>query len=312
MVGLDVLTSPIVRIDKGGQRSLEVPWDYAETLNVDVIPEAHARALAEAGIDALRSKASHQLLRFLVRKVHEQSHRQVSNYRTIEVDSYKDLCKQAGISTTSKSVKKVTQILHAFRCVDLHVLDHVEQVLSMRLQKGKRGLTLKAITVTELLAPRFVVQFNDRKLSKYNEVRKLVPLTGLPPLIGRSNEHGSQCSLSMRIVIEMRYQSVECWEKGGIIITIDRWLELARNAGVPQKLAPSLLGLWLTGDKETPAFLKQVGPDRYALGDSEKDAWQFILSGAERSRLQKINGKRAVQKRLRSANKGARGAPNTK
>ena len=116
----------------------------------------------------------------------------------------------------------------------------------------------------------------------------------------------------MRIVIEMRYQSVECWEKGGIIITIDRWLELARNAGVPQKLAPSLLGLWLTGDKETPAFLKQVGPDRYALGDSEKDAWNFLVNGGHRSYLQRLNGKASAEKRKLAANKGARGAPNTK
>lgn len=106
--------------------------------------------------------------------------------------------------------------------------------------------------------------------------RVLVPvLDSLPDLGGSGYYAGSIALLHWLVMLDIAQGAPELKQYGGVCLN---WSKLWADAGLPEEQGRKLLDRWTTDGDNAPAFLRDIGGGRYALGDAHAKAEAFILA----------------------------------
>ena len=152
------------------------------------------------------------------------------------------------------------------------------------------------LTLGDQLLPLYV-QCLDKRIQHQREARLLVPILPLPPFIGRERDWGPQATLQLLTVREIQSNPGEILSAGGVYIGGRKWADLAAQAGVPRKILPSVIEIWLMGNKQTPAYLSSPSPEVFALSKAHAAIWDFLCDGARRRCQNRIAGRLSAEHR---------------
>jgi hypothetical protein len=115
----------------------------------------------------------------------------------------------------------------------------------------------------------------------------LTPITKIPPLIGRSNEHGKQAAFQWAIVGEIVNQRGRVYEDGGALINEKALEKLGDQCGLPQNLIQKAWDRWLSDGDDGLKVFDTVDKKRnlFHIADNEDygDARKFINETAARA-----------------------------
>lgn len=295
---------PNIRETPDGQRFL--PGLVEGGLDCRIIPQTDARLLNRimAGLDKLGTLTGHRVIRWEIETGHRQFldglTRPGVDFRKIEVEGgYSAIAELIG-ATSGNDVKAIREIIAA---QDATIFDfpwaHMgaghdgrllirEEIGAARGRKSRVNLILGT-----MLVPGYASGINTPYVSAAS--RKLVPVTGLPPLIGRPNEYGPQVSLSMLLVLYLRDHAAELHEQGMVRLRPVDLQGMARQVGLTDD--PSFLAdLWRSwqgeakgSDPSTPAFVKVDG-EYFTLSDHHAAARQAIVDAGAQEAAGRIRG----------------------
>jgi len=145
------------------------------------------------------------------------------------------------------------------------------------------------------LMPYFAKQF----LSQRDQL--IVPVVGMPPRVGRSNEWGAQAAFQFAIVRALVERRTDVVTKGGAQLSMLELERLARTVGLPVETLMKVLDRWTHDGDDGLACLEIVERDRYHLpnNSSYSDARSFIEGGGRRSLEKRKAAKMSVARRAR-------------
>jgi hypothetical protein len=138
----------------------------------------------------------------------------------------------------------------------------------------------------------------------YNTNKLLLPILHKePPFIGKKNSFCSQMNFLDWTLIEMRLRAVELYERGGILLNNDSWLEIAKKAKMSKSLISKVLDCWVT-----EGYLERVQSSLFGLGTHYENERKMLMSAGERT----VKGSIAARKRKKLREKrymGKNGSP---
>jgi hypothetical protein len=255
------------------------------------------------GLPALSRLPVHRVVRHLIEEAHRRHADGEPDARVLVYRGTTELAEQAGASA-----KKDTRIiLDALMALDAMRFDLPDgsngRLLTVRYTplRGRRGQpSLLEITLLPPLMPHY-----SRTLPQGQ--RQIVPLSDLPPFVGRPRDHGAQAALQLGLLADLTLRSDEAYLEGGVKWRKEDWLRLAEPAGLAEVTVEQVRDRWSQDGDDGPAFLEKVGRCRYALGQAHADAWGFVLKagreraeGAERGRRSARSRKSKKRGRRRS------------
>ena len=284
---------------RDGQRALTFddsdPFVLIPTVGGDVIA-----ALVEQGIKNLGSVPAYHLLRWEVLEVHARVMRGEPDARVLQHDGSWDSFTHDVLGLPGKSVPRVvravawTQDAVRFPTAD----GDTARLINLREKpnQGRRRGSLEFLVGTVLL-PHY--GFGLPKSAD----RRLVPmLRELPPMAGRTNEHGAVMTLSMLLMRELRARARELVTDGAVAISGERWKALAIQAGLPLVTLPKVIDRWLQNGTDGPALLSSPWAGGYTLGDAHEPERDFLVAAGKRSTVRSAAGQRSVQANNRKRN----------
>lgn len=109
--------------------------------------------------------------------------------------------------------------------------------------------------------------------------RVLVPVLGSLPDLGASGHYaGAAAMLHWLVMLDLAQGAPELQRYGGVHLD---WPKLWGLAGLPAEYGRKLLDRWTVDGDNAPAFLRDLGGGRYALGTAHEKAQAFILARNE-------------------------------
>lgn len=292
--------------DVSGQRSLV--FDAGDPIAiVPPVPTVDAEvfhklaASIQRGAAMLGSVPAHKALRWEISEGHARVINGVPDARTLVVDGGWSVFAHDYLGMSKKgAADDLRDIVRAQSAVRLTLPDgSFGNMLALRESeaRGRRRGRIEVVLGTMLL-PHYTFELSDKLSGRaLNDARRLVPVVGLPPFVGRANEHGAQTTLSMLVVREMRIRATELVTHGGVAIDLDRWARLAMEAGVKPNTLPALIDRWTRDGDDAPAFLRVTAPGRYTLGDADLLARAFLEAAGRASIGASEAGRKAVEAR---------------
>lgn len=132
------------------------------------------------------------------------------------------------------------------------------------------------------LRPGYVT--DKLSLERQAENKRIVPIpmpNKLPPMVGRDNERASQAQIQLLTLRELRTHAEELATNDVVEISERRWRELADEASLPSRLVPEMLGAFVSGNNESPAFLTQPRGWLFNLADAYEVERKAILAAGK-------------------------------
>lgn len=305
---------PNIRETPDGQRVL--PGLVEGGLDCRIIPQTDARLLNRimAGLDKLGTLTGHRVLRWEIETGHRQFldglTRPGVDFRKIEVEGgYSAIAEMIGV-TSGNDVKAIREIIAA---QDATIFDfpwaHMgaghdgrllirEEIGAARGRKSRVNLILGT-----MLVPGYASDIKTPYVSAAS--RKLVPVTGLPPLVGSPEKHGPQVSLSMLLMLYLRDRAAELHEQGMVRLRPVDLQGMARQVGLTDD--PGFLAdLWRRwqgedvkgSDPSAPAFV-QVDGEHFTLSDHHAAARQAIIDAGAQEAAGRIRGQASQELRAK-------------
>lgn len=285
---MDINGNPITNI--GREIALDVPSIELQTIQ---------NILAKGNINTMSSINAHRLLRWEITMGTKQFIDGNPDARAIRVEGgFGELSKLIGAGSNEKSIKQVKEVvIWQAHSLFANTEGLKGNMLSYSLSPG--GYRKKAyltLILGDMMLPHFIFELLGIAKSK-REQRKLIPIVDMPPLIGRSNEQGSQANFQMELMVKFRKHAQEFAEFGCVKIEPYEFKDLAKESGMTPSILKKVLDRWTKDGDDTPAFLKDCSEDRYALGDHHQVAQNFIIEGGKKELAMSKAGKKSVAKR---------------
>lgn len=298
---------------RNGQRALVFDDTDPIVLSGPSIADESLAKIVERGTSLLGSVTAHKLLRWEVLTGHEQALQGVPDPRVIAV--------QGGWSVLAQDVLRIGKKEAAN---DLRAILHAQQAVIITLPTGGTAHGLLSfhdtpargrrrghieITLGSMLLPHFAHEIENTlgKGRNTSEQKRLVPvLRDLPPMVGRPNEHGALATLSMLVVRELRAHARELAEAGAVEIPQERFMALARKAGLPPSVLRLALDRWVSDGDDAPAFLTSPTPGAYSLAAAHAPELAFIVAAGRRELAAAKGGRLSAQARERARHRVAR------
>lgn len=249
----------------------------------------------------LRGLPAQRLLRFVMHRAHElydETGDMGTATRITVAGGWRGLADALGMRTGEKAAKVAELTAKALQAAWVKTPRGEGGLFLVHHEKrgpGRREEVSLTIHEHGPLSPRFTA----RELQGRSAKIVPVPLPSLmPPMVGRPNEHGAIATLQLLVLRELRLKAPELVEHGGIVVTPQRWNELAEESGVPRPLLPELLEAWRTGDEHTPAFIVTKG-ELVDLAPAYAKERRFIADGGRLTLDGRRRGRRSQRKRLK-------------
>jgi hypothetical protein len=252
---------------------------------------------------------AHRLLLFEVTRGHWQVISGHPDPRRITVEGgWSGLAEAVG----ARGNRAVEQVRHAVE-LQAHACcswpDGTMGTLLSYLHRPARGQEPAVLTLVlnDPLMPGYVhaIEAALGKAPRHSrEARRLVPITDLPPFVGRERDWASEASLALRVLVALRLRAREIVERGGALLPRDLLADLAREAGLPRELLDRVIDRWTRDGDDGPAFLEFVDTSRFVLGRAHSPARRFLeMSGRREVTGQDWGRRRQRQNRMKSLGK---------
>ena len=297
--------------ERDGQLRLSFDGDHA----VQILPSVEFKTidgLLARGLDLLGSVTGHRVLRWEVTEGHTRALRQEPDPRRLEIDGgWTSLAHTLGLPEQERDSVRAVVVAQAHCYFNLphgmggNLLTYQE---SRAVGRRRRLVT---IVLGDALLPSYVFAVREalgNASQTARDARRLVPLTGLPPFIGRRNEHGQQATLSMLVTRELRLYAHQFATSGGVSIPLERWAELAAQARVRPAILGQLIDRWTNDGDDGAAFLTRVEAERFRLGEAYAPAHAFLLEAGQREAMGSELGRKSVRSRQARTRRQRRGA----
>lgn len=287
-------------IDTAGKQILK--FDTAATIQIDT-----AESLLRSSIPLLSSITAHHIVRWQFLEVHKQFLLGQKDPRKLIIEGgFQKLGELSGAGTSKRIVDNIRKIIFAqagclFRYRRGDKIWEGNLISFDHWQAKGRNASLLEIEMRAPGCPGFVQELPLGGL-ELNEQRMLIPIVGLPEFVGRSNDHASQACFQMELFIEMRMRARELYERGGILLNDDGWLQIAARAKMPHNLINKVLDCWKENN-----YIEEQDNYLYNIGSKYVDARTMLMKAGEAE----IKGALAGKKKNKS--KASRfKTPNTK
>jgi hypothetical protein len=215
------------------------------THRVAFVPQANAAAFQRTagahGLAVTASITAHRLWRYLVHEGYRRHNvRQVADPRMIDVTGgFSALARRVG-ATSKSDPARIRQILDWWQAAWIEIEGrgyHGLLTWSTSAVAAPGRPSQLRLVLGEPLLPGF-----EQLARKGTRGRHLVPIPrGLPPMVGRANEHSAQANLQLLVLMEMRRRCDELVEESAVMIEPRRWVALADEAGVRRTLVGSVI-----------------------------------------------------------------------
>ena len=252
------------------------------------------------GLGAFSSLTGHKLFRWQVRTGFENWANQVEDARLISTSGgYEGIANIIGYGSSKKSPTEVKAILYAQAHGQFQYPNggSGNMIILREMEKLRNGEPTKInIILGEMLLPNFTHSL------PHGEKRRLVPITQLPPLIGSKNTYAAQAMLQLLILEEFSNQSDALFKRSSIVITADKWEELAQEAKLPKSSLPRVIFGWIEGDLLTKPFLEKQG-NEYTLGSTYGNVINFLEYQGEQRVIGAKGGEKSIINKKRLSNK---------
>lgn len=277
------------------------------------VADEMVQALVDRGVPQLGSVTAHKALRWQVVTGHERALRNEADARVLTIDGGWSVFAREILHLQSKAdAETLRAIVYAQDAVQFTLLDGSwGRMLSLREwpARGRRKGRIE-LTLGTMLLPHYIYELPGVVSGRAaQEARRLIPVCGLPPFVGRPNDHGPQATLSMIVVQELRANARELVANGAVRIAPARFSVLARKAGLPPTLLGRVIDRWTQDGPDAPAFLARRGADLYTLAPTHRRELAFILAAGHTEVQSSEAGRRSVQARRARQRRvtGARG-----
>jgi hypothetical protein len=256
---------------------------------------------------ALGTVPGNRLIRSLIHRSHDAWNRGENDPRRVAFEGgWSGLVKAIGASEKAQ-LTLVKEIVHAGQCI-VWTTPHLKAggLWTWSERRGsKAGTGEVAFVLGDALTPGFGEQL---KRTGGNSLpariaRRLVPeLRYEPPMGGaRELDHGRIWTLHRLLLVELVDRAEKLHTEGAVVITAERWRELARQAGVATSIVDRTLGAWVAGESETaPALLERVDRDSWTLAKPHAPERDFIKAGGESRVLGRAAKAKGRRRRRRS------------
>lgn len=307
-VAIDVLDLYSQRYDKetkNGQQVLVFPGQRGWVL-VPSILDGTLGTILKHGVDMLTSEVGLDLLEWEITEAHQQYMRDPnSDFRHIAVDGgwHAIAHDKLGLSK-----KESPQIVRAITLAQAHLRFESYGIRGNLLSyaeprsnaPGRRSLV--TITLGDMLLYGFAHALREAHGSTSlasREGRRLVPLLGKAPLIGRRNDFAAQRRMVWRFAVALRDRATELAKNNCVVLPIDDWTRIASEANAPRSggFLLRVIKAWATGSDNVPPLIECIEKDTYTLHKSRKDALNFIVAGGQTSILKSNEGKSSAKAR---------------
>lgn len=259
--------------------------------------DANAISAFQKGVKELGTLTGHKMLRWQVNSGFERWANCEEDPRLIKIDGgYSKIAELIGCRSTL-DIAKVKTILHAQAFGGFIFKDGSHgNMITINITEKYRNQEPSKINIVlgEMLLPSYVCQFQRSE-------RRLIPIGDLPPLHGSGNSHAAQAQLQLLIFSEFSDQSVRLAQKGSIVITIERWKQLASQAGLDPEKVNLVIDHWCERDLFN-CFLEKQG-DEFRLASYYERAHKFLENQGENRIYNSKLGKRSVIAREKSKKK---------
>lgn len=260
----------------------------------------HVEELIRKGMKHMGGVHGHRLLFWEVCEGHTQKLNGVARPELlITQGGWSEVAEQIGSGASQRDVVRSVALAQAHAYFDFP--SWKGNLILCQEFRPKRGQSARIeITLGSVLMADFCFSLPGRTQDTFDK-KALVPIVGLPPLIGRDNEHGKQCALRMLVIADMRRRAREMAGEGGIRLDKAAFAALAAKVNLSPQFAHQVLNAWLNGTPDAiEPLLKEVGPDRFTLSDHYRAEREFIESAGKTSELRSKRGKHGVAKRRRT------------
>ena len=259
--------------------------------------------LVQRGSQLLGSVTAHRLLRWEILSGYSRLAVEglSSDFRSLRVEGgWRELTQERLGLRKEDQIADVRAIAHAQAHAYVRKVDGTIGNLITLSEVPSRGSVAGPIEIVlgTMLMPYHVHELprSDAKTREARDARKLVPVVDIPPLVGRSNEHGAQATLSMLVVRELRGRARALADGDGVELGDEDWARLAREAGLPASVVRNVRDRWRNDGDDGPAFLLEVSPGRYRLGSTHKAAQDFLDESGRAELASRAGGVRAAAK----------------
>lgn len=261
-------------IDKAGKQVLK--FDTAATMQIDT-----AESILRSSIPLLSSITAHHIVRWQFLEVHKQFLLGQKEPRKLVIEGgFQKLGELSGAGTSKRIIDNIRKIIFAqagclFRYRRGDKIWEGNLISFDHWQAKGRNASLLEIEMRAPGCPGFVQELPIGGL-ELSEQRALIPIVGLPEFVGRSNEHGSQACFQMELFIEMRMRAKELYERDGILLNDDGWLQIAERARMPHSLINKVLECWVAND-----YIERRENYVFNIGSKYKEAKVMLMKAGE-------------------------------
>jgi hypothetical protein len=262
-------------------------------------------------LNALGTLAAQRLLRFAIWEGYEKRYiREEPNFAELWVDGgWQALAKKFG-QTAGKATKEIREAAYALDAISIDTPRGIGRIFAVHEHKPGPGRPARVeMHLLGPLRPGYVT--DELALHRLAEDKRIVPVpmpNKLPPMVGRENEWASQAQMQLLALRELRTHAEELATNGAVEISEKRWRELAEEASLPLRLVAEVLGAFVGGNADAPAFLTRPKGWTFNLADAYGAERKAILSAGTVATRGRTAGRKGAARKAagRFGNKGGR------
>jgi hypothetical protein len=251
-------------------------------------------------LSALGTLAAQRLLRFAIWEGYEKRYiRGEPNFAELWVEGgWKALAEKFG-QKAGKATQEIREAAYALDAICIDTPRGVGRIFAVHEHKPGPGRPARVeMHLLGPLRPGYVT--DELAAHRIAEDKRIVPVpmpSKLPPMAGRENEWAPQAQLQLLSMREFRTHAEELADRGTVEIPEKRWRDLAEEAAVPLRILAEVLGAFVAGKEDAPAFLTRPKAWDFSLADAYETERKAILSAASIAERGRAAGRKGAANR---------------
>jgi len=260
--------------------------------------------LVHAGIAALRSPMGNRMVKSFVLTAHRQEEAGEALFNRVQYDGgWSGLAEAVGHS--GRDLSDLKALAKMGQHVNWQSRDGTHRGGGWWTWTEKRGGPGAPGYVRFNLADCFVPGFasslkrDDGHALSAREARRLVPELPYEPPTGAVNERsqGAVWTLHRLFLVDLVDRAEELARTGLVVVSEDRWRELAKLSGLPLRLLPHVLNSWTEGESEKAPKMVERDGDGWRLAlDVYRLEHEFLVDGGRKRIESKAKGRKGGKK----------------
>jgi hypothetical protein len=260
--------------------------------------------LVHAGIAALRSPMGNRMVKSFVLTAHRKKEAGEALFNRVQYDGgWSGLAEAVGHS--GRDLSDLKALAKMGQHVNWQSRDGTHRGGGWWTWTEKRGGPGAPGYVRFSLADCFVPGFasslkrDDGHALSAREARRLVPELPYEPPTGAVNERsqGAVWTLHRLFLVDLVDRAEELARTGLVVVSEDRWKDLAKLSGLPLRLLPHVLNSWTEGESEKAPKMVERDGDGWRLAlDVYRLEHEFLVDGGRKRIESKAGGRKGGKK----------------